>query len=297
MFGYIRPYKPELKMKEFEQFKACYCALCHSLTENYGKFSSLFLSYDFVYLAMLLWQENENPEYTSERCLASPLCKKLCCKRNKALDIAAGCSVILTYWKLKDSAEDEKFFKASFSGICAALFKRVYRKAANRFPEFDRKVRENLSELSDLEKLGSTSIDKTADKFALILAAASDFCSDSKKRILYQLLYHTGRWIYISDAVNDLAEDMDAKRYNPVAARFSLGKPILEPDYTEWLKTTLIHSVNDISAAFALLAPGPWSGILMNIIYLGMPDTTDKVFTGELKDINRVFPRNKDFRR
>ncbi|MEI3141456.1 MAG: DUF5685 family protein [Lawsonibacter sp.] len=35
-----------------------------------------------------------------------------------------------------------------------------------------------------------------------------------------QLLYHLGRWIYLIDARDDLAEDLADGRYNPVAARF-----------------------------------------------------------------------------
>ena len=36
MFGYVRPYKPELKVKEYELFRAAYCGLCWSLKEKYG---------------------------------------------------------------------------------------------------------------------------------------------------------------------------------------------------------------------------------------------------------------------
>ena len=36
MFGYVRPYKPELKVKEYEMFRAAYCGLCWALKEKYG---------------------------------------------------------------------------------------------------------------------------------------------------------------------------------------------------------------------------------------------------------------------
>ena len=297
MFGYIRPYKPELKMKEFEQFKACYCALCHTLGKIYGHFSRMFLSYDFVFLAMLLWPEDEKPGYIKERCIASPLCKKLCCHENGALEISAGYSVILTYWKLKDSASDERFFKATVSKFCALLLKKAYKKASEKYSDFDKSVRENLAALSEMEKNSEPSIDKTADKFALILSAAADSEDGVKARVLRQLLYHTGRWIYIADAINDLGEDLKANRYNPVVFRFSISDSIIEDDTKLSLKTTLYHSLNNIYSAYSLLPSNVWSGVLMNIIYISMPDVTEKVFTGEIEDINRIFPKNKDFRR
>ena len=297
MFGYIRPYKPELKIKEFEQFKACYCALCHSLGENYGHFSRLFLSYDFVFLAMLLWPADETPSYTKDNCAVSPFCKKICCKRNLALEKSAGYSVILTYWKLLDSVKDDGFFKAALSRIGSVLLKKAYRKAAEKYPSFDKQVRDNLSMLSDMEKLNEPSLDKTADKFALILAAAAEGLEEEQERILKQLLYHTGRWIYISDAVNDLGDDLKNHSYNPVALRFSLTSFNIDENTREYLKTTLNHSLNDIASAYALLPPNTWSGVLMNIIYIGMHDVTEKIFTGELENINKVFARNKEFRR
>ena len=31
MFGFVRPYKDELKVKDYELFRSVYCGLCHSL--------------------------------------------------------------------------------------------------------------------------------------------------------------------------------------------------------------------------------------------------------------------------
>jgi hypothetical protein len=31
MFGYVRPYRDELKVKDYELYRAVYCGLCHSL--------------------------------------------------------------------------------------------------------------------------------------------------------------------------------------------------------------------------------------------------------------------------
>jgi hypothetical protein len=55
MFGYIRPLKGELKLREFEKFRACYCGLCSALGKEYGITSRLILNYDFFFLAALMW--------------------------------------------------------------------------------------------------------------------------------------------------------------------------------------------------------------------------------------------------
>ena len=37
MFGYVTPCKMEMKIKDYEKFKAYYCGLCNSIKNNYGQ--------------------------------------------------------------------------------------------------------------------------------------------------------------------------------------------------------------------------------------------------------------------
>ena len=69
MFGYIKIAKPELKVKEYEMYKAVYCSLCRELGKSYGFLSRLTLSYDFTFLALLnmsLKDGCRSEEHTSE---------------------------------------------------------------------------------------------------------------------------------------------------------------------------------------------------------------------------------------
>ena len=43
MFGYVRPYKPELRFKEFDAYKAVYCSLCKEIGRRYGRVLRLTL--------------------------------------------------------------------------------------------------------------------------------------------------------------------------------------------------------------------------------------------------------------
>jgi len=53
LFGYIRTFKPEMKVKEFDTYKAVYCGLCKQLGKVYGPFARLTLSYDFTFLSLI----------------------------------------------------------------------------------------------------------------------------------------------------------------------------------------------------------------------------------------------------
>ena len=53
MFGYVRPHKQELLVREFEQYKGAYCQLCRQLGKDYGWTARLTLSYDCTFYALL----------------------------------------------------------------------------------------------------------------------------------------------------------------------------------------------------------------------------------------------------
>ena len=53
MFGYVRLFKPNITMGEYEQYKGIYCTLCKRLGKRYGVASRFTLSYDMTFLALL----------------------------------------------------------------------------------------------------------------------------------------------------------------------------------------------------------------------------------------------------
>ncbi len=53
MFGYVRPYTPELLVREYTQYKAVYCQLCRVLGQEYGPLARFSLSYDCAFYALL----------------------------------------------------------------------------------------------------------------------------------------------------------------------------------------------------------------------------------------------------
>ncbi|MDR1590282.1 MAG: DUF5685 family protein [Oscillospiraceae bacterium] len=271
MFGYIRPVKGELKVREFEAFRACYCGLCHALGGQYGAAARFILNYDFVFLAMLLWEDGGAPEYEFRRCYAGPFVKKRCCRANETLERCAGYSVILAYWKLRDTARDETFFRRLAARAALVLLRGAYKKASGRHAWFDTETRSALDELGRIESAAApVSFDAAADKFARILSAAAERASGDRKRVLEQILYHTGRWIYLADACDDLEEDTARGGFNPVAARFGIdagGKP--DAEQTELMRVTLTHSANLAGAAFELTDETAWTPVIRNILCLG----------------------------
>ncbi|MDR3209758.1 MAG: DUF5685 family protein [Oscillospiraceae bacterium] len=283
MFGYVRPCAPELRVRELEAFKACYCGLCHALGTRYGFAARFVLGYDFVFLAMLLTPPEADMATVARRCPVR--CRKKRCYAGGAeMTGAAGRGVILAYHKLRDNADDEALPKSLASRAGCVLLGRAYRRAAADFPAFDKAVRARLTELDAAEADPSTPLDGAADCFARLLAAAGEEGAEpgtsARRRILESLLYQLGRWIYLIDARDDLAEDAAKRRPNAIALRESA------PDDAR-LRLTLAHSASLAASAFELLPDNVWSEVLRNILYLGLPQAQDAVFAGTWKTRTR----------
>ncbi len=278
MFGYVVPLRGELKVRELDAYQGVYCGLCHTLGRRYGFLPRLLLNYDYAFLAMVLAHPDEGVDLERRRCVACPLRGKRVCTARPGLDTAADESVILTYWKLRDSVADRGFFRGLPARVLSLLLRPSYRKAARRRPEFDRQTVSCLEELRGLEADKSPSMDRTADTFARILAAAAPATGDrDRDRAQAQLLYHIGRWIYLVDAWDDLEEDRATGRYNPLLLRFPDGPEV----HREEIRLTLTHSLNLAISAWNLTGAGAWNGVVLNILCLGLPMVEEAVFTGQ----------------
>ena len=290
MFGYVVPLRGELKVRELDAYQGVYCGLCHTLGRRYGFLPRLLLSYDFAFLAMVLAGTEGSVALERRRCVACPVRGKRVCPARPELDTAADASVILTYWKLRDSVADRGFFRGLPARLLSILLRPAYRKAARLRPDFDRQTVSCLEELRTLEEEGSLSLDRTADTFARILAGAAPDTGDrARDRALGQLLYHVGRWIYLVDAWDDLEEDRAAGRYNPLLLRFHDGPEA----HREEVRLTLGHSLNLALSAYHLTDAGPWNGVVLNILCLGLPMVEEAVFTGQWRQRKKENRENK----
>lgn len=280
MFGYVRPFQPELKCKDYDLYRATYCGLCRCLRRRYGPVAPALLNYDFTFLALLLWEPEESFAPCRGRCHMNPLRRLPMCGDNQALEMAADESVILSWWKLRDSVRDEGVWRGLPARALSWILGSAYRKAARRRPEFDQTVRLCLDELAALERENCPSLDRTADTFARLLQSAAPR-EGERGRVLSQLLYHLGRWIYLADAWDDLEEDKLSARYNPVAARYG------PQGDGGALKQTMDHSLELIGAALQLGEFGCRKPLLENIVYFGLPLVQRAVFDGSWKEIKK----------
>lgn len=286
MFGYVRLFKPTITMGEYEQYKGIYCTLCKRLGKRYGVLSRFTLSYDMTFLALLeMALGEENPDFAPSRCSFNPAKRCLKAGNTAAIDRAADVGTILTYYKLKDTLADEGLGK-KLGALCVLPFAAAARKrACKRRPDTDTLVAEMMTRQAALETEGCSSIDRAAEPFALMLQslAADAAAEDTQRRILERFGYCLGRWVYLTDAADDLAEDLEKGRYNP----YVLSRGLTAGD-TDGIAATRQYAGESLNAclaeciaAYNLLEIRRFDGILRNILEQGMPHTQKRVIFGE----------------
>ena len=192
MFGYVRPSAARLTEEDMDRFGAAYCGLCRTMGRRHGQAARFVLNYDFAFLSLLLWPEEEG-EPLHRGCMAHPLAGRDYFPENPALALAADQGMILAWWQVQDALADPGRGKGKYRAAAAALGG-AYRRARACRPAFDRTTRLHLERLRTLEEAGCPTLDEPADAFARLLAgAAGEVEQPVKRRVLEQLLYHLGR--------------------------------------------------------------------------------------------------------
>ena len=293
MFGYIRTYTPELKVRENEYYRAVYCGLCRAQGKCTGQCSRMTLSYDMVFLALLrLAFSKEMPQIKQGRCIAHPFKKRAYLSNCDALSYCAYASALLVYGKTADDMSDEHGIKRFKAKLVRPFAKSMRKKALKEYSLLDEKISEGLKLLAETENKQLQSVDIPADCFGNILADILSFgLEGNEKKILANIGRHVGRWIYIIDAVDDLNEDIKKDRFNPFICLYN--KNSLTDEQKQEIATSLKLELLAAEPAFDLIdfENANIEGILKNIIYSGMPNTADTVL--ELNGMTRSANKKK----
>ena len=89
----------------------------------------------------------------------------------------------------------------------------------------------------------------------------------SRQRVMKEIFYHLGRWIYLVDAADDFEKDAHSHCYNPLRYRYEIDGDQLDEESREAVALSLDLSVHRMASAYALLDCGVWTSILDSIFY------------------------------
>ena len=281
MFGYIRVYKPDLKISEYETYKSIYCGLCQQLGREYTPLARMTLSFDFTFLAALnMALAEDKPVYTKRKCPANPLKKCIMADLREIQSHCCDCAVLMLWYKLEDDLKDHGTASRLRAAALYPAARLAYRKAAQRRPELDQLIGNNMRLQAETEAACTASVDLASEPTAQVLSGLFSTLSEDpvQKRVLERLGYLLGRYVYLCDALDDLEDDREKGNYNPFLADQSAG-----PKQIETAIGTLYLTIAEAAKTFELLELKRFEPILANILYLGMKETVDSIVSKKEK--------------
>jgi len=285
MFGYVTPCKMEMKIKDYEKFKAYYCGLCNSIKSNFGNLPRLTLNYDMTFLSILLDSLSENEcNFIEFKCMMHPLKKRVMINDNSSLDYAAFCNITLAYYKLMDDVYDNKTMK---SKVFSTFLKKYLSKSEKKYADVMEYTKQKLSLLSTLESGNENiSLDEISHVFADLTGFIISFYYKETlfKEDLYWLGYNLGKWIYIIDAYDDLEKDIKSGSFNAINSLLNIDKLDFQ-NFSSFIKPRIDFVLTACaSQCLKYLNNLPLTkneDILYNILELGLMEKMDKVFNNE----------------
>jgi len=288
MFGYVRPFVPEMKVGEHEKYRAVYCGLCRAMGEVTGQLSRLTLSYDFAFLAAVRMVLSDiKPEYEASRCAVHLTKKRLIMKPNEALRYASALSALLAEAKARDDISDERGMAKLKSRLLHPLLSGMSKRGSELLPEgCECEIDRFLHTLSELEAENCPSADEAAEVFGGVLAFVFSIGLDGeKKELAGQIGRSIGRFIYMCDAADDLADDAKRGRYNPLLhgwGELALTDEKMSDMVRDSVMTSAPIDLEALGEAGEMLDDDhEMTPIIKNIVYLGLPAAMKRILYGQ----------------
>ena len=240
--------------------------------------SRLGLSYDITFLFIVLSSVTDSSyDEKYESCIAHPIKKISYIRDTKVADYCAKMAGLLSYEKCLDDWNDEKSLKAVLGII---MYRKAYKKAYKVYNQVSVFIKNQLKELSEIEKNNVFDIDMAADKFAKVLSRlfTPDFIDDKDtKRQLEWFGYNVGRWIYIIDAIADIRDDYKKGRYNPLLCNEVADIEKYCSEICKKEEFTLTFNLENIASTFDLMKLHKNSKLLKKIVYISLPQKQEQI--------------------
>lgn len=281
MFGYVKPDKENLLVKDLHLYKAVYCGLCDSIKKNVSFFLPFTLSYDFVFLTMvravLLKEEAKTKK---GRCRYNVLKKTFYNIPEESALFSARSALILTAENISDDLQDfdTPFFKKALLFPFHLYLKKKIKRLSPEYKVLAEKVRFSLEEIRKAEKMKSADVDFLCSLFGKILSDTLSFGLDGENLIIAREIGASiGRYIYLIDAFDDAEKDEKSGSYNPLLIKYGSAEKVKSS--AKEIDVALSMHTKDALLSFNLTEKSVYTDIITNVLSLGLGKESYRIMT------------------
>lgn len=285
MFGYVKTNKPEMKIKEYEAYRGLYCSLCKAMGKHFGVISRLTLSYDITFLVLArLSFSGTVPCFDSGRCPFNPTKKCNYCKNtDEELRYAAAVSLMMFYFKVRDNISDGNIFKRLLMYLILPWASLKYKKAKKMYGEIAEIIAEEMKNQKLTEEKNTDSPDEAAHSSANALGRIMAYNMNDLRGHIYRFGYGVGKWVYLTDALDDIEKDIKSGSYNVFINKYDLRAGDSVNDIKAAVTGTMNMCAGVFSEAYENAENKALTPIMENIIFDGMYITLDNILNKNVK--------------
>lgn len=274
MFGYIRPCRPELKIREDAFFKSYYCGVCKALGKRSGPLCRGLLRYDLAFLALVHDGVRDDSTLQVLRCPVKGT--KLNMMQGDSVCFAADAHILLSAAKLRDDRRDGQHASLLLTPMLSPAEKKV----SALYPELVQALNDMMSQQEKLEKSGCSDPDDAAEPFARFLAQLFAYGMPAHAQPSLRFMgYNIGKYIYWLDALDDYDKDEKKGAYNCWRAAGYSRKAACD-----WALPLLMQCISQAQLCCDLLDTQKTDVLIQNILTEGMPRVMDAVAQGRRLD-------------
>ena len=284
MFGYVLPDKPNMYMRDYALFRACYCGLCHAMKKQAGQVSRLSVNYDAAFISLFFSDiRGEKPKIVYKRCILDPKKRAVADVSGTSLEVAR-LNLILLGLKMKDDAADgeKNFFRR-------LAFSRKVKKARKLSPALAAMADECFIRQREEEKNG-VSLDGAAEPFSDMMRKVFGYLSGKKaSEQVERLGYLLGKFVYYMDALDDYDADVKKGRFNAFCRTFG------ESSFNDLLKNrgddvrfVIEEIIKAAEIVYRDIKLGESEGVVTNVLWYGLRARFDSICNKEKGKCSRI---------
>lgn len=275
MQGYLRPYIPELTIRDYNTYMQYARGVRRQMYKDYGLFASRLLRHDTVVLALLSDSlAGRKATCRTERRISHLFRREPILCQTYGIRLAAQMEVILAWHNIMDTPKERMTpRKALKKALFKAFLWPAYQRAVHSSSTFERLLRqERAQEEAQVLSRGHSYVvasEPMSNTFAAIYAVAAPEDNDTRKIARY-IGNCVGRIFYLLEAARRHECDQKQKTYN-VFLENGLGQAAA----LENARRQCIAEVENLAHAYNMLDVKLNRSLLDNIMVLGLHYTVD----------------------
>lgn len=280
MEGRMRPYLPELTIRDYNTYLWYLRGVRWQMRRSYGFYSCRLLQYNGVLFALLADSLAGRSATCVNQRLPGTLCYRQMMCQTQGIRLAAQVEVMMGWHKLQDRRWDELPLRSQlFRAVDHALLRRAYEKAVSENPALERLFGQEQAQAVVQMNLNAKNYGVAAEPMSNIYGALySTLATDdpSQRKSMRYIGSSIGRIFYLMDKAERFEADKCSGRYNVFVVNDLMG----QASAVENARRQALAAANDLMRVYSMLDVKLNRSLLDNIMLLGLHHAVEPLEVG-----------------